>query len=283
MISVAEQFTNLRDALGSVLGIFALLRWLRRLFAKVTGRPPPADTASLTADAFARFEGRPAARLLPDGTPAPQRPSRKPLLFFLVAAFGLPYLMSKAIRALAASHEREEQERLALLQQQQLQGLVDPGALVVAGAGAGAGNAQMQVAIDPSRLEFCRLLWDFTPPQRGDRAAGGAGLIDGVDLEVKKGDLVAVLSKLDPSTGQPSQWWRCRVRDGRQGYLPSNYLQTLRPASAQPASQPPAVKAAGEENGTALPVIDSAANVKTAVAASAPLSVEDFQKGTFYS
>lgn len=33
MISVAEQFGNLRDALGSVLGIFTLMRWIRTLLA----------------------------------------------------------------------------------------------------------------------------------------------------------------------------------------------------------------------------------------------------------
>ena len=44
--------------------------------------------------------------------------------------------------------------------------------------------------------------------------------------EVKKGDLVAVLSKTDPM-GQPSDWWRCRARNGQMGYLPSPYLETI--------------------------------------------------------
>jgi peroxin-13 len=189
MVSVAEQFGNLRDTLGSVLGIFTLMRWIRTLIAKITGRPPPADATALTPAAFARFEGRAAGA---DGSPAgPTRASRKPLLFFLLAAFGLPYLMSKMIRTLAASHEEEERR----LQQQAL---------------------EAQQPIDPAKLEFCRLLFDFLPQPN-----------TGVELEARKGDLVAVLSKNDPA-GAPSEWWHCRARDGRQGYLPSTYLEVLK-------------------------------------------------------
>ncbi|KFY15185.1 hypothetical protein V491_05747, partial [Pseudogymnoascus sp. VKM F-3775] len=39
MVSVAEQFGNLRNSLGSILGIFTILRWFRTLIAKMTGRP----------------------------------------------------------------------------------------------------------------------------------------------------------------------------------------------------------------------------------------------------
>ena len=192
MVSVAEQFGNLRDTLGSILGIFTLMRWIRTLIAKITGRPPPADATALTPAAFARFEGR-AVPLGPDGQPVgPPRASRKPLFFFVLAAFGLPYLMSKMIRSLAASHE-EEQKRL---EQQAL---------------------QQQQPVDPSTLEYCRLLYDFAPQQPGN----------GMELESKKGDLVAVLSKNDPA-GNPSEWWSCRARDGRQGYLPSTYLEVLK-------------------------------------------------------
>ncbi|KAG5983520.1 hypothetical protein E4U55_007986 [Claviceps digitariae] len=189
MVSVAEQFGNLRDTLGSILGIFTLMRWIRTLIAKITGRPPPADALALTPAAFARFEGR---NVRPDGSPGPARASRKPLFFFLAAAFGLPYLMSKMIRTMAASHEEEERrlQQLALEQQR---------------------------PIDPSKLEFCRLVYDYLP--QGNNA--------GMELEARKGDLVAVLSKNDPA-GQPSDWWQCRARDGRQGYLPSTYLEALK-------------------------------------------------------
>ncbi len=40
----------------SILGIFTLIRWIRTLIAKITGRPPPADATALTPAAFARFD-----------------------------------------------------------------------------------------------------------------------------------------------------------------------------------------------------------------------------------
>jgi peroxin-13 len=208
MVSVAEQFGNLRDTLGSILGIFTMLRWIRTLIAKIRGRPPPADATALTPAAFARFEGR--TIIGPDGNPvaAPTKASRKPLLFFLAAAFGIPYLMSKMIKTLAATHEEEERR----LQQQAL---------------------EQQQPVDPSKLEFCRLLYDFLPQPS-----------TGVELEVRKGDLVAVLSKNDPA-GNPSEWWQCRARDGRQGYLPSTYLEVLK----RPGQEIKQITAPVSENG----------------------------------
>ena len=83
--------------------------------------------------------------------------------------------------------------------------------------------------IDPSKLDFCRLLYDYTP----ESAAQGQTPTAGIDLAVKKGDLVAVLSKSDPM-GNASDWWRCRARDGRVGYLPGLYLETIQRRPIQP-------------------------------------------------
>ena len=203
---------------------------------------------SLTPASFARFEGRRA----PDGSPVPAKPSRKPLIFFLLFAFGLPYLMTKMIRSMAASHEEEERKR------QQIQ-------------------AQ---PLDPSKLEFCRVLWDFSPESRGE------AVVNGVDLEVKKGDLVAVLSKTDP-LGNQSDWWRCRSRDGRMGYLPSTFLEVARRPVA-------AIKAtASNDSSRANSLTSSFANAiqkepeleKVPLPSSKPgdISAESFQKSQFYS
>jgi peroxin-13 len=235
MVSVAEQFGNLRNTLGSVLGIFTLLRWLRTLVAKITGRPPPADATSLTPSAFASFMSsngsQNGAINLPDGTPAPPRPSKKPFIMFLLAVFGLPYLMGKLIRALARSQEAEEMRR----RQQEMSGtMVGPNGQLIH-------QADPQAMIDPSKLDFCRLLYDYTPP------AHSAGAAAGIDLSAKKGDLVAVLSKTDPM-GNPTDWWRCRARDGKVGYLPSPYLETIQ--RRQPAATPQGQITAGSAPGS---------------------------------
>ena len=200
MVSVAEQFGNLRTTLGSVLGIFTLIRWIRTLIAKVTGKPPPSSPKELTPSKFAAFTGT-----MPDGTPVRPSPSKKPFLLFIVAACGLPYVMGKIIRTLAQSQEEEELRRRRLMESNG-----DPAAMAAASS---------QAPLDPSKLEFCRVLYDFQPDTT-------AGAVRGVDLSVSRGDPVAVLSKTDP-LGNPSDWWLCRARDGRKGYLPAPYLELI--------------------------------------------------------
>ncbi|KAI9806990.1 MAG: Peroxisomal membrane protein PAS20 [Piccolia ochrophora] len=245
MVSVAEQFGNLRNTLGSVLGIFTLFRWIRILLAKLTGRPLPANSSDLTPSAFASFEGR----TLPDGTPGtPPRPSRKPFIVFALAVFGLPYLMGKLIRALARSQEEQERRRA----------LGPNGELLPA----------EQQPLDPSKLDFCRVLYDFTPE------AGVAG----VDLQVKKGDLVAVLSKSDPM-GNPSEWWRCRARDSRVGYLPSPYLELI-----QRKGDVKALTTASQAGSRTGSLTSSSVGKAPAVEGKAgDISAESFQKSQFYS
>lgn len=255
MVSVAEQFGNLRQTLGSVLGIFTVMRWIRTAIAKLTGRPLPANSKDLTPAGFAAFTGR-----NPDGSPAAAKPSKKPFIMFMVAVFGLPYLMGKLIKALARSQEEEEKRKMAENPQ--------------------AFGGQ----IDPNKLEFCRLLYDFTPDAN----------MQGLDLAVKKGDMVAVLSKSDP-LGNPSEWWQCRSRDGRMGYLPGIYLETIQrrqPAQITNGSQP-----ASPAGSRAQTMTSSSAASRTATmtegkaAAPAPkvegkagdIGVESFQKGAFYS
>ncbi|EWG36542.1 hypothetical protein FVEG_00529 [Fusarium verticillioides 7600] len=237
MVSVAEQFGNLRDTLGSVLGIFTLMRWIRTLVAKLTGRPPPADATALTPAAFARFEGRSVG---PDGNPLPAKASKKPLLFFVLAAFGIPYLMSKMIRTLAASQE-QEQKRLQ------------------------AQAMESQQPVDPAKLEFCRLTFDFLPQPN-----------TGMELEARKGDLVAVLSKNDPS-GNPSEWWQCRSRDGRQGYLPSTYLEVIK----RPTQEPKKIKAAPSESSRTNSLTSSIIHPEDGKSEYA--SADGMQRSHFYS
>lgn len=239
MVSVAEQFGNLRNTLGSIFGIFTLLRWARTLLAKITGRPPPADAMALTPAAFAAFQGlspSTPAGLLPDGSPAPPRPSKKPFIIFLLAVFGLPYLMGKLIKTLARTQEAEAAKRHQLVLGPD--GLPLPQQLQPP-------QQQQQPPLDPSKLDFCRVLYDFAPEAT---TAAGAAPVAGIDLAVSKGDLVAVLSKSDPG-GNPSEWWRCRARDGRVGYLPSPYLEGIQ-RKAEPRGLLTSASQAGSRSGT---------------------------------
>ena len=177
MVSVAEQFGALKNSLGSILGVFTVMRWLRKFMAKISGkRIVDTTTNGLSPADFAKFNAR-------QNNPR-TRPSFKPLLLFLAAVFGFPYLLGKLIRAMAV---REH------------------------GAGGAVG---VQGPIDPSQLEFCRALFDFIPENPN------------VELELHKGDLVAILSRMDPA-GNTSQWWRARTRDGRTGYIPSTYVELI--------------------------------------------------------
>ena len=245
MVNVAEQFGNLRQTLGSVLGIYALLRWMRTLIAKLTGRPPPADATALTPASFAHFMGKadpnlpPGMTIGPDGRPVP-KPSKKPFIVFLLAVFGLPYLMGKLIRALARSAESSQANG-------QIQGMVmgPDGQPLPMHMQPPHVQQQMQAQqqqaqnkpLDPSKLDFCRALYDFPPQDAIDNGSFDTN----TDLTVKKGDLVAVLDKSDPDGNAQNgdgQWWRCRARDGRMGYLPAVYLETIqrRPQQAQIAA-----------------------------------------------
>ncbi|KAL3448998.1 Peroxin 13, N-terminal region-domain-containing protein [Aspergillus insuetus] len=250
MVSVAEQFGNLRNTLGSALGIFTIIRWFRTLIAKITGRPPPADATALTPAAFAAFMG--GRSVLPDGSPAPPRPSRKPFLMFLVALFGLPYLMGKLIKALARSQEEQRQKMMI-----------------------GPNGEPTQGSLDPAKLDFCRVLYDYTPETQET---------NGIDLAVKKGDIIAVLSKSDPM-GNASEWWRCRARDGRVGYLPGPYLETIQRKPQQQAIT------SGSEASSRSNTMQAQVTGEISAAAQKPelkgkmgdIGPESFQKSAFYS
>jgi peroxin-13 len=183
---------------------------------------------------------------------------------FMVAVFGLPYLMGKLIKALARS--QEEQQKRMMAENPQAYG----------------------ETLDPNKLEFCRVLYDFTPDTNMNS-------VQGLDLAVKKGDMVAVLSKTDPM-GNPSEWWRCRARDGRMGYLPGVYLEVIK--RSQPAQITSGSQAASPAGSRAQTMTNSSTAVSRAATMTQPkgqdmppkvegkagdMGVESFQKGAFYS
>ena len=188
MVGVADQLGHLRNALGSVLGLFGLLRWLRDL---ITGR----QSAGGLDTEFREFvNGRPIQG--PMGPPPP-RASRKPLIIFLLAIFGVPYAMAKLINIL---DERAKAQAAA-------NGSLLPGQLP---------------PLEPSALSFARAVYLFTPTNPNE-------------LGLKENEIVAIIGKLDPRTGAEvdprmeveGDWWKGRTRDGREGWFPRKWVEVL--------------------------------------------------------
>ncbi|KAG0261723.1 Peroxisomal membrane protein PAS20 [Mortierella polycephala] len=237
MVGVAEQFGHLRGYLGQVLSIFALLRWAKSLAYRLVGMKAPVNTQELTAGNFQDFQAQP-------------RYSKRPIVIFLLAVFGLPYLMGRLIRAISNRNPAPEQQ--ALLPGQE--GTVAP--------------ASTPAPVNPQNLDFARALYDFTPSNAHQ------------ELSFRRGDIIAILSRHDPM-GQDSLWWRGRLRSGEMGLFPSNYVEIVNkggnnnpnPASGTPAGHPTAAPTTGASPASASagfqPTPQQAADMQTALSGSA--------------
>lgn len=196
MVGVVEQFGQLRNALGSVLGLFGLLRWMKEL---ITGRP----SNQLQGEFREFINGKPVQGPSP---PPGSRPNRKPLIIFLLAIFGVPYAMHKLVKVLS---ERQQQQQ-----------------------------GQILPPLDPTVLTFARALYPFQPTSPAE-------------LELKENEIVAIMGKLDPSTGAEvdprmeveTDWWKGRTRDGREGWFPKKWVQIIekKKPEEQPLPQPKVV------------------------------------------
>ncbi|RHZ51058.1 hypothetical protein Glove_485g24 [Diversispora epigaea] len=182
MVGVVEQFGNLRNYLGQVLSIFALIRWLRHLFYRITGKKAPVNPNELNPIQFEQFQER-------------KKYSRRPLVLFILAVFGIPYLMHKLIQIIS---RRQQQQIDGIPLDDNISNMIIPEKI--------DGNTL-------SHIEFCRALYDF----KGESS---------VELTLKRGDIIAILKKTGPF-GQPSQWWRGRLRNGKNGLFPSNYVEII--------------------------------------------------------
>ncbi|QPG75371.1 hypothetical protein FOA43_002724 [Brettanomyces nanus] len=212
MMSVAEQFSHLKDALGSLLGIYAVMGWIKKLLRRLKG-----SKTRFSIDEFKKYQKRIEQsglnrnnKSISNGSNDNNKNGRgslKPLLFFLAAVFGMPYLLKKLVTTVA----RQQQQRVLQRRQQQQQQQNQQG--IAARNGNLIGNA-LEI-LDPKKLEFARVMYNFNPEN------------EQMELGLKKGDLVAILSKSGPN-GEPSNWWRCRSRDGRLGFVPYNYLEVIK-------------------------------------------------------
>ncbi|CAG8486841.1 8899_t:CDS:2 [Paraglomus occultum] len=190
MVGVVEQFGNLRNYLGQVLSIFALIRWIRRLYYKLTGRQQPVNANELNSANFQQFQQQ-------------RQYSRRPLVLFVLAVFGIPYLMHRLIQIVS---DRQRQTGSSQLP--------DVTAPLMPGD---------QTRVSAQNLEFCRAMYDFKGEAPGE-------------LSFKRGDLVAILNKFDAG-GLPSPWWLGRLRSGEQGVFPSNYVEIINKGGGNPEAR----------------------------------------------
>jgi peroxin-13 len=181
---LAEQFGNLKDTLGSIFGIFTLMKYLRIAIAKLRGKPLPPEE-EITPESFNTFTN-------PNDPTPPPPTNRKPLIIFLLALFGLPYLMGKLIRGLAYAQSH---------------------------------SLSHAAPFDPSTVELFRATFDFLPQNAA------------AEVPLRRGDVVGVVARAEGG------WWRVRLRDGREGYVPASYLEGVhKPSRVLPIMSPPGEK-----------------------------------------
>ena len=218
LAGVIDQFAQLRNALGSVLGLFGLIRWLRDVLA---GRGRGGNSAEMRSEFRQFLNGRPvqgpAAR--PSQQSPPPNASKKPLVFFFIAFLGIPYAMHKLVKLLADHAARQQQEQQQQQQQLQLHPQQQQG-------------QQALPPLDPSQLAFVRAVYRFQASTSSE-------------LSLQENEIVAVMGKLDPNTGMEvdprieveTEWWKGRTRDGREGWFPRKFVEVLERKAPAPEAK----------------------------------------------
>ncbi|KAJ7255174.1 Peroxin 13, N-terminal region-domain-containing protein [Mycena rebaudengoi] len=194
MVGVVDQFGHLRNALGSVLGLFGLMRWMREL---ITGRPP--TSGAMQGEFHSFVNGRPVQ----SAGPPPPKPSKKPLIIFLLAIFGVPYAMTKLVQLL---RERARNN--------QLPGQLPP--------------------LDPASLTFARALFPFTPTNPTELALKVNEVVAVLGkLDPRTGAEVDARVVLDGAGEDAVQWWKGRTREGREGWFPRRWVEVIEKRAAE--------------------------------------------------
>ena len=187
LVSFAEELSRLKEFLGSIFGMFNLIKMFRKLL--IHFKPSTIHQNNESNPLVKEFQNTVKIRNDNNGKENGVKNRKlawKPLILFFMAVFGFPYLLQKYINRLQNNHVKQ------LLSK----GLMDE-------------------PIDPTKLDFARALYDFIPENPT------------IEITLKKGDLMAIISKKDPK-GQESLWWRVRTKKGDVGYVPSNYIEIIK-------------------------------------------------------
>ena len=62
------------------------------------------------------------------------------------------------------------------------------------------------------------------PPPEAARVIHDFVAENPIELTIRKGETIHVLSKVDPATGAPCDWWQGRSANGTIGIFPANYV-----------------------------------------------------------
>lgn len=185
MVGVADQLGSLRHYLGQILGIFALIRWIKRIYYKLRGKEPPPEL--LNPDGVNPADLTPEQQEQLRQQQEQQQPvvhRRRSVIFFFAIILGLPYLMFKLFRRA----QKVQQQQMLTWQQQQHQQAPEP----------------------------ATALYDFQAEAP-------------IELSLRRGQPLEVISKVDPASGAPSDWWQGRLPNGAVGVFPANYVQIHQP------------------------------------------------------
>lgn len=185
MVGVVDQFGQLRNALGSVLGLFGLVRWM-----KDTLSGHPHNQNGMQGEFRDFINGRPVHG--PRSGPPGPKPSKKPLIVFLLAVFGVPYAMAKLIGILNERAKQQQQGQLPL------------------------------GPLDPSALTFARAVYPFTPSSPAELQLKENEIVAIMGkLDPNTG------AEVDPRMEVESEWWKGRTREGREGWFPRKWVEVL--------------------------------------------------------
>lgn len=226
MVGVADQLGGLKSYLGQVLGLFSVVRLGKKLIAWLRGSTSPTVTGGggwaeewKIGQTLDRTSRHPSSS--PGNNNGGGKPSAKPLLWFLVSAIGLPYLMTKLVRLLTELQRRRMEIAPANGQAQgQGQAVVGPASTSVPQQQT-TQQALTTTAGANQPLVFARTIWPFEATSAHE-------------LTLKRDEIVAVLQRLPASGTSASKsdgeggegWWRGRTRDGRIGWFPGNYVRS---------------------------------------------------------
>lgn len=222
MVGVADHFGQLKQYFSHALGIVTLMSAIKSLINWVGNKAfgvkllTDSGNAGISVQEFENFKpgsntnspSRNGSGALNNGN---DKTNRKPLVVFLLLIFGIPYVMRKIIRLLQAQRIKNQ----ALKPGDKANG----NALLLGPDGAPLTPNAV------SQLEFCRALFDFT--------AGSP-----FEISFRRGDIIAILSKVGPDGVENGDWWKGKVQSGPIGWFPKNYVEVVKGGNGSITSAP---------------------------------------------